>query len=207
MLSGFFEKVYSAIKDITRGYMDDTISEFAQKVRSVLREEMDGMISKFAQKVRFVMREEIQNFAMIIFILYFTIWIIRCFIISMPSQRVRRRREQQLDTMERTILNISERLSRMAERQADGDQSALAEEVQRLKSSLHSKTKTICTWVQGLKTTVDGAHSSSGSIATLTDEVRQLKAKMNEMQYYSHRTGAATKGHSNTNSSDNRKHC
>ena len=161
-LTGFFEKVYSTIKDTTNGYMEDVISEFAEKVR-------------------FVMREEIHTYTWKVLMLCLTISI-ACLIISIPSQIVSHSRlERQLGAIERTILNISETLSGMSEKQADGELSVLAEEVQRLKTSLHSKTKTICTCVQGLKTTVDGVRSSSGSIATLTDEVRQLKAKMNEM--------------------------
>ena len=155
-LTGFFEKVYSTIKDTINGYMEDVISEFAEKVR-------------------FVMREEIHIYTWKVLMLCLTISIARCLIISIPSQIVSHRRlERQLGAIERTILNISETLSGMSEKQADGELSVLAEEVQRLKTSLHSKTKTICTCVQGLKTTVDGVRSSSGSIATLTDEVRQL---------------------------------
>ena len=120
----------------------------------------------------------------VLFILGAIIYIVQCLIIPIQNWLARRKRERQLDIIEQTVLNISERLSRGEERQADGVQSVqfsialLAEELRQLRTIVHSSTETICTLrneVHDLTTTLDEVHLMN---VALTDEMKQLKARV-----------------------------
>ena len=100
------------------------------------------------------------------FVIFFTLHLIT----PIQSCLAHCRRKGQCDTIESTVLNISMRLSRVMERQADGVHSVqvniavLAEEVQQLKTIVHSSAENICTIkneVHGLKTTLDKVHPTT----------------------------------------------
>ena len=105
-------------------------------------------------------------------------------VLPIRSYRARRTRRQQLHTIEQTVLSLSERLSRMEEREADRvqrihvtiEETAARAEEEMLLRRISSNMENFAGEIQQLQTTV---HSSNGSIATLTDEVQQLKATVN----------------------------
>ena len=113
-------------------------------------------------------------------------YVLSLIVLPIRSYRARRTRRQQLHTIEQTVLSLSERLSRMEEREADRvqrihvtvEETAARAEEEMLLRRISSNMENFAGEIQQLQTTV---HSSNGSIATLTDEVHQLKATVNEV--------------------------
>lgn len=116
--SEFAEKVRSILDEKLHHFKDNMTSEFAERVHSIidanLRHYKDAITSEFAEKIRSVIREEVSILVTGIFILIPII-----FTVARCCKVVRHQRQQQLDTIERAVLNISERLSAEANRQAE----------------------------------------------------------------------------------------